>query len=437
MCPKAELHPRPDPLCPDSFDRLDRLWEKYKGRRERVPFTTLDLLLMEHESYRKDFDDLREEYLEKGYERFLVQLSWSDLPYRRETEHLIRAAGPLRKNPLVESFMAQFRDLDTDKKACFLFPESFVSQFFVVTEVCRGAEVFHPVRNLFPDESTVHYLAIFDKEDMDSVLLMYHLLYNSGSQDLFGGYRLYDYSLPWYLDHLQEDGIVLRNPYLPDPLARYQGNLPFHHHPVKTVYVRRNIDHIIEEGYFQSELEFFRNLCQLIMPLFQWWYTDIALYEEKDGWKTDWRLQRTKIRTRLTDEGIIKPKWKHELSLFRAVKKRYPGTLYQYRPNWLGRQSLDLYVPEIRTAVEYQGIQHYQPIDFFGGEEALKMRRELDLTKQKRCRENRVRLIEWPYDLEPTEANVRKYITADGEIPARKETEAPLPEIPFLPFPEI
>ena len=77
MCPKAELHPRPDPLCPDSFDRLDRLWEKYKGRRERVPFTTLDLLLMEHESYRKDFDELREEYLEKGYERFLVQLSWS------------------------------------------------------------------------------------------------------------------------------------------------------------------------------------------------------------------------------------------------------------------------------------------------------------------------------------------------------------------------
>ena len=91
------------------------------------------------------------------------------------------------------------------------------------------------------------------------------------------------------------------------------------------------------------------------------------LYEEKDGLRSNWRLERTKIRTKLTADGIIKPKWKHELSLFHALRKQFPDILYQYRPDWLGRQSLDLYIPSLCTAIEYQGIQHYLPVEFIGG----------------------------------------------------------------------
>jgi len=73
-----------------SFERLEKLWERYPQFHEASVFTTLDGLLEEHESYQKDFDDtLKEEYLKKRYDRFLVQLSWSDLPYRRETKRLI------------------------------------------------------------------------------------------------------------------------------------------------------------------------------------------------------------------------------------------------------------------------------------------------------------------------------------------------------------
>ena len=163
---------------------------------------------------------------------------------------------------------------------------------------------------------------------------------------------------------------------------------------------------MLEQGYFPSELDIFRNLTEIIMPYFQWWYEDVMLYEEKDGFKTNWRLERTKIRTKLTADGIIKPKWKHELSLFHAIRRKYPDTLYQYRPDWLGRQSLDLYIPSLKTAIEYQGIQHYLPIEFFGGEEALSLRRELDQRKKELYKENDVRLIAWPYDIEPTDKNI-------------------------------
>ena len=413
------LHEKP--TITYSFDRLRMLWERYPQYHEMTTFSTLDALLEEHESYQKDFEDLREEYISNGYERFLVQLSWSDLSYRHATMKLIEN-DEFFSNPYVDAFLSQFEDIDTDRKACFLFPESFVSQFFVITEVCRQAEVFRPVNSLFPDEEKVHYLAVFDKENMDTVLLMYHLLYTNTSQEVFGGYSLYDYSLSWYQTHLRQDGVVLRSPYLPDRLAKFQGNLPFHHNPVKTVHlpfhhnpvktvhVRRNIEHILECGYFRSELDFFLSLTRVIMPFFQWWYTDLALYEEKDGLRANWRLARTKIRTKLTAEGVIKPKWKHELSLFHAVRRLYPDTLYQYRPDWLGRQSLDLYIPSLRTAIEYQGIQHYLPVEFFGGEEALTQRRDLDRVKKELCAANSVQLIEWPYSVDPTEKNVKEML---------------------------
>ncbi len=393
-----------------SFDRLDMLWERYPKYHEMSTFSTMEQLLEEHESWKSDFETVREEYIANDYDRFLIQLSWSDLPYRYAAKKRILAEGKLPENPYVKAFLEQFSDLDTDHQACFLFPESYLSQFFVIMDVCQKAEFIRPVRNLFPDEEKQHYLAVFDKGNMEEILLMYHLLYTNTSEDLYGGYSLYDYSFPWYQNHLWEDQIPLRSPYLPDPIARYQGNLPWYHNPLKTVGVRRNIRHILECGYFRSELEFFRNLTEIIMPYFQWWYQDLALYEEKDGFSTDWRLKRTQIRTRLTAEGVIKPKWKHELTLFQLVREAYPDTLYQYRPQWLGRQSLDLYIPSLETAIEYQGIQHYLPVDFFGGEEALTLRQDLDRQKKQLCEENHVRLIIWSYDVEPTKENLQKII---------------------------
>jgi len=395
---------------PGSFDRLDMLWKSQPQHHKMTTFSTLQDILTEHKSYRDGFDELREEYESNHYERFLIQLSWEDLPYRHETKKMIEASGEIKENPYVETFMEQFMDLDTETTACFLFPESYASQYFVIAEVCKKAQRFVPVKNLFPDNTKPHYLAVFDKEQMEEILLMYHLLYTNTSQEVFGGYSLYDYSLPWYQTHLWKDGVVMRSPYLPDPTAKYLGALPYYHNPSKTVYVRRNIEHILEQGYISSELEFFYHLTTRIMPFFQWWYEDLRLYEEQDQIRTDWRLKRTEIRTRLTAEGIIKPKWKNELSLFHIVRQEYPDTLYQYRPDWLGRQSLDLYIPSLNTAIEYQGIQHYHPVEFFGGQEALNQRRDLDRQKMTLCKAHDVRLILWPYDKEPTKKNLRGMI---------------------------
>ena len=78
------IHKRP-PVS-DSFERLDMLWERYPQYRERTVFSSMEELLVEHESWQEDFEDVREEYESGQYDRFLIRLSWADLPYRYATK---------------------------------------------------------------------------------------------------------------------------------------------------------------------------------------------------------------------------------------------------------------------------------------------------------------------------------------------------------------
>lgn len=65
----------------------------------------------------------------------------------------------------------------------------------------------------------------------------------------------------------------------------------------------------------------------------------------------------------------------------------------QRRFNWLGRQSFDFYLPEYRTAVECQGIQHFKEIEYFGGKNGFDERIKRDSTKIRLCKDNNINLF--------------------------------------------
>ena len=122
-------------------------------------------------------------------------------------------------------------------------------------------------------------------------------------------------------------------------------------------------------------------------------------------------MQRLELKSKLVANGTIKSKWKHERMLFELVKSIYPDTIYQYHSKWLGRQSIDIFIPQLSVGIEYQGIQHYEPIDIFGGKEGFLKRQELDNRKKELCLKNNVKLIEWNYNLEPTKINLQKMLS--------------------------
>ena len=90
-------------------------------------------------------------------------------------------------------------------------------------------------------------------------------------------------------------------------------------------------------------------------------------------------------------------KWVKEYKLFSLVRFWYPDTVFQYSPSWLAGQSLDLYIPSLNTGIEYQGKQHYEAIDYFGGEEKLQENTIRDKNKSLLCEKNNVSIIEWSY----------------------------------------
>ena len=67
--------------------------------------------------------------------------------------------------------------------------------------------------------------------------------------------------------------------------------------------------------------------------------------------------------------------------------------LSKYNFDWLGRQHLDLYLPEYNIAIECQGVQHFEVVDHFGGEEKYIKRVERDTLKKQLCDEHGVELI--------------------------------------------
>lgn len=59
--------------------------------------------------------------------------------------------------------------------------------------------------------------------------------------------------------------------------------------------------------------------------------------------------------------------------------------------------SYDFYIPEKKMLIEYNGRQHYEAIDYFGGEKALKKQQKRDQIKRTYANENGYILVEIPY----------------------------------------
>jgi len=74
--------------------------------------------------------------------------------------------------------------------------------------------------------------------------------------------------------------------------------------------------------------------------------------------------------------------------------------IHEARPLWLGLQRLDIFIPGLKLAIEYQGLQHYEPVPFFGGEEGFSRTQSRDKRKADLCAENDVTLIYFRYDEE-------------------------------------
>jgi hypothetical protein len=63
----------------------------------------------------------------------------------------------------------------------------------------------------------------------------------------------------------------------------------------------------------------------------------------------------------------------------------------------------DFYLPEFNLCVEFDGQQHFMPLDVFGGEERFNYQKKLDKIKDEYCKKNGIKLIRIPYTMNKEE----------------------------------
>ena len=100
---------------------------------------------------------------------------------------------------------------------------------------------------------------------------------------------------------------------------------------------------------------------------------------------------------------------KGELLIEKYLKENFINFKPQYKfkdCKYKSQLLFDFYLPKLNTVIEYDGRQHFIPIEFFGGENAFKQRKVRDNIKDNYCKKKGIKLIRIPY----TEEDIHKYL---------------------------
>jgi len=105
---------------------------------------------------------------------------------------------------------------------------------------------------------------------------------------------------------------------------------------------------------------------------------------------------------------------KSENNLLDMIENILPevyGLKRHYSPDFLGRQHVDGAICKnglLICGIEYDGMQHFEPIKAWGGEKKLKENKKSDRKKNKKFKDNNIPLIRFSYDEEITKELVLK-----------------------------
>lgn len=132
---------------------------------------------------------------------------------------------------------------------------------------------------------------------------------------------------------------------------------------------------------------------QLVSILFSW--IDATITEAKNAYRRS---------------NYNQVKWVSEYKLFNLVNLWYQDAIFQFSPIWLDKQSIDIFLPSKRLGIEYQGQQHFESVEYFGGDKHHLDNAKRDQKKLRSCKENDVTLLYWKYDQRVTFSAVSKFL---------------------------
>lgn len=141
---------------------------------------------------------------------------------------------------------------------------------------------------------------------------------------------------------------------------------------------------------------------------------------------SDFQMKTRKIRNIIENEVRVKfgfkkvgEAWANVTLLFQLISEILPGEklIRHCKPGILDNLELDIFIPRLNIGIEYQGVQHFKPIQHWGGKAALERTKERDSRKSILCRDNAIKLIYFYYTEELSSTLVKAKLTPLINVP--------------------
>jgi hypothetical protein len=116
--------------------------------------------------------------------------------------------------------------------------------------------------------------------------------------------------------------------------------------------------------------------------------------EHQEVMKEFRRVAENEIRSEIEYKELGKENINEKI-LLNIICSLYPGTriLHRARPHFLNGLELDIYLPDLSVGIEYQGAQHYQPVEHWGGDEAFRNTKSRDKNKKRLCKKHGIQIV--------------------------------------------
>lgn len=165
--------------------------------------------------------------------------------------------------------------------------------------------------------------------------------------------------------------------------------------------------HLFKKKWRTNEFEILILSCIILLLLFclfrvgkKGTYTDIKYYNKIIGYLPNKKRNYQQISKNRSDS-------KPEIYCRQVLENYFNMPFAKARPDFLKNPvtenfnlELDCFNPNLRLAIEYNGIQHYKYTPFFHkNKETFMLQKYRDELKRRMCRDNRITLIEVPYTI--------------------------------------
>lgn len=382
--------------------------EQIKGVLKYIPSK---YILLEMKNNKKQYFDIySNELIETNYDGTLETHNFSDLntniTYDFEKKYF---------NENIEKQLRKFTKVDNEKYKLVYINKGFYKDNLILFKYLKDNFELELLENEFDNDKSENYVAKIDRSNKKAISFVEYILTKSKAYEIKESlnYQVYGIPLKYILHTLISN---LKNK---EEICKLIENDIL---IIENKEKRKNLLDYINGCFFTEEKEKM-HICQKLMKKYD---TDaqglivIMLYKygeeltfhlpsaenlhyEISDYSTaiqnncdteENKILFNKIYSELDVEQI---KWKSEFTMFKLLKNYFPDAVYQYRFKELGLQSLDVYIPSIKIGFEYQGQQHYEPVEVFGGLEHFEKQKENDNLKKEICKNNDIALIEWKY----------------------------------------